>query len=303
MYVWTAEGLGQQRLTRVRIIPRESGRFARWGYWKLGLRTPQQGPEVNWGNDGPIPVKYRKAVQFAHDVAYHVNLANVRTWLPFFKRTATRVPEIDDLTVDKIRDALNNMVIHLADTSEDPIIRKEVQDDESLPLELQIPGLTKQGKHDVYIREFAIKQGIDALANAIFHESLHVAGIHPGVLEVLEPFLHGFEANVGLPPMAGGGEIKPIPPQPQGFSGLNIEYRLWKIGGTENLPADLALQILDDDRRVIFEKKIRNRPGSYIAKWNGRDKRTGKLVSWGLYTVRIVSPNLLHASVLLEVSR
>ena len=100
----------------------------------------------------------------------------------------------------------------------------------------------------------------------------------------------------------GGGEITPIPPQPQGFSDLKIDYRLWKIGGSVDLPPDVKLEILDDERNLVFEKKINNRPGSYALTWNGKDHK-GNQVFWGLYTVRIVSPMVLHASTLLEVKR
>lgn len=280
-----------------------STREVRWLYWKLGVRIPGTPPDVNWGNDGTIPNKYRKTVQFAYDMVYRiVNGANFARKLAAFKKTATKIPEISALDTAKLIQAVKKMVIHLADTSKNSVIQKEIKAERRMPLETQTAGYTLMGTNNVYIREFAFKQGIDTLASLILHESLHVASIPMGPLMIYEQFFHGFEAKAGFPGMMGGGEIKPIPSQPQGFSGLTIDYKLWKIGGTEGLPSDLKLEILDDERKIVFQKNISNSPGTYSVKWDGKDQR-GNQVSWGLYTVRIVSLVTLHGSTLLEVKR
>jgi len=277
-------------------------------YWRYGVRIPGTPPELNFGADGAIPQQYRKSLQLAFDMIYRIEKSILfATELNRLKQKSSKAPQISTLNVSKMQQALTRMRIHLADTTvREKEVQKAVQEeqaaDSGLVLEQQTAGFTKMGSNEVYLREFALQQGVESMASLLFHESIHVAGVPMGPLMLYEPHLHEFEARVGFPIMMGGADISPIPVQRMGFGSLSIGYVLRTIGG-EEMPSDLHIEILDDEHQSILKKPIASSPGNHIYVWDGKDSRN-QPVPRGLYTVRITSQDMsLLGSALIEVRR
>ena len=147
---------------------------------------------IRYGCDGQIPRKYRKKIEKAAKLAYELNNkpAFVQKYNELVKKTAK------GKTLSYL-DALDKIVLNLAETSSDPLAMKEVKDtlkDKKLDPTYEIAGGFTIGMTGrVFIREFALAGWTEKqLASLIMHESSHVAGAPgDGLTEIALSTLYG----------------------------------------------------------------------------------------------------------------
>jgi hypothetical protein len=268
-----------------------------------GIRLPGSPPRVTFGTDGPIPTGDQKAVQQAFDLAYAT--AASPTFAARFgefkqrvgKAASTNMPGLADLSQQKYLQALARMTIHLADTTKNPLVRTWVREEGQSGEKLPIAGFTPIGGNNVYLRGFAIREGRDALASLILHESVHVAGLPSKpineILEsILEGSIHGFEASVGLPLsqlVEKAASISAVKPR-----GAGLEFTA-SVTKAENLPSDkISVEILDGNRRRVFARELPKGRFSEPFAWDGL--AAGKPTESGIHSIRVVAGNVLIAA-------
>jgi hypothetical protein len=133
---------------------------------------------IEYGLDAPVPGRYRKVVEEAILLAY--NLAFMREFRFQFNTT------VGGLSGKALADfayleALDRMVINLAEGSRNPAAVKELKEDAAsrrIDKVYQSPAaFSVVGGRDVWLREFLLRKG-DAkeIAGALMHEAAHVAG-------------------------------------------------------------------------------------------------------------------------------
>ena len=152
---------------------------------------------ASYGQDGPIPAGYRKRVDEALDLAYKL------AFQPQFTATFARV--IGVLTGKRVGpelylDTLDRLVLHLADTTRHPTIRKALQRDEEGvridPSYQPPPAYSIPNGPNVWIKEFQLRQSSRVLAGTILHEAAHAAGAPADQLaEIAIEVIH----NAGYP--------------------------------------------------------------------------------------------------------
>lgn len=147
-----------------------------------GGRDPFAGPGIpgnrwiSFGCDGEIPIKYKSKVEKSARLAYALN--NKKAFTQYFDKIVKTVAK------GKTRsylDALDAITINLADTSTDPVVKKEIKDTLEAkkidPLYQIEGGFTIGMTGRVYIREFALRDWNEMqIAGLISHEATHVAG-------------------------------------------------------------------------------------------------------------------------------
>jgi hypothetical protein len=272
-------------------------------FFDYGIRLPGSPPSVQFGNDGPIPAEDRKAVQLGFDLAYTTaTTPGFATKLGEFKQKMGKgadanIPGSANLSQQKYLTALSLMVIHLADTSKNPLVTKLIQD-ESKGAGLPTAGFTPIGGNNVYFRAFALKEGQDALASLILHESFHVAGVPTKPINeflelVMEVGAHGFEASVGLPLSqiaAKAGTIESVKPHGQGLQFIVT------IAKPEDLPSStVTIEIFDGNREKVFSSEIAKQRLTRQIVWNGL-KASGRPTESGIHSIRVLAGATLIAA-------
>jgi len=269
----------------------------------IGLRLPGSPPRVRFGDDGPVAESDRKMVQLAFDLAYGTAASpSFATRLGEFKGSmgkegAENIAGLSALGQQKYLDALNRMVIHLADTSTNPLVVKSMQVETGKSAGPPTAGFTPIGTNNVYIRAFAIKEGRDALASLILHESFHVAGVPARPINefleyIMEAAVHGFEASAGLPLsqiVLRAASIQSVNAQGQG-----LDFTV-SVTEPDQLESTLRIEILDGNRNMVF---LQERPTKKFTErfvWNGLDG-SGKPTESGMHSIRVVSGNALYAA-------
>jgi hypothetical protein len=140
---------------------------------------------VRFGCDGEIPKKYKGKVEKAVRLAYALN--NKKVFTDTFDKILSKVAK------GKARsylDALNAMTLNYAETSGNPIVKKEMKEAlaaKKADSQYQIEGgftIGITGK--VYIREFVLKDWSETeIAGLISHEAAHIGGAPPDILTEL----------------------------------------------------------------------------------------------------------------------
>ena len=269
----------------------------------LGIALPGAPPDVQFGSDGPIPVADRKDVQLAFNLAYRT-AASPAFAAKFgeFKRGMGKqgeasIPGLGDLTAQKYLAAFSRVVINLADTSKNPTIANFIQEERKAPRTLPTAGFTVFG-NDIYVRAFAIKEGRDALASLILHETAHVAGlpakpINEFLEAIMETAMHGFEASAGLPfsqIIAKAASIEAVKPRGQG-----LEFTV-SVTNPDALPDSMVrIEILDGNREPAFSMERRNTKFRKQFAWDGIGI-LGKPTESGIHTIRVVAGAALMAA-------
>jgi hypothetical protein len=273
-------------------------------FYDYDLKLPGSPPDVQFGSDGPIPVGDQKAVQLAFDLAYATAASPLfAARLGQFKKKMSNqggadLPGLADLSQQKYLDALSRMRIHLADTTKNAEVKKYMQEESQSKEKLPVAGFTPVGGDDAYIRAFIIKEGREALASIILHESVHVAGLPTKPINeflevIMEGSIHGFEASVGLPLsqiVERAAVIREVKPHDQG-----VKFKI-SVTKPDNLPSDtIRIEIFDGNRRQVFSHE---QPKAKFAKqfiWNGLDA-SGKPTESGIHSIRVVAGAVLIAA-------
>ncbi len=162
------------------------------------LPQTRRGAGPRRGKNGEIPSKYQSALTRAIDMAWKLD-ANPK-FVEVFRSTVNKLagsqsgPELYSST-------LNKMVIHLAETSKDPRIVKELKEDAEArrtDKEYQsAPAYSFRYGTDIWIREFSLAKGEKAIAANIIHEAAHLAGAPSDLLaEIAIDAIHN---EAGLP--------------------------------------------------------------------------------------------------------
>lgn len=154
--------------------------------------------QIQYGSDGKIPAKYQSKVEEAIILVY--KLALNEKFINVFRTTVSKLIG-KELTKDAYLDALDKMVINLADTSANPKVRKFLIDEaEAIKKDRTyqlIPAITVPvGGRNVYFREFQLKKAPIVIAGSLMHEATHVAGAPANDLaEIALEAIH----NIGYP--------------------------------------------------------------------------------------------------------
>jgi hypothetical protein len=132
---------------------------------------------ISFGNDGQIPAAYMANVKAAIEIAYR--LKDKPQFPTIFTDTVSKLSG-QSLTAWAYIEALDKMVINLAETSRNPKIKKELADDAEAhrrDSNYKSPGaLSLVNGKDVWLREFLLRQGQKAIVGALIHEAAHLVG-------------------------------------------------------------------------------------------------------------------------------
>jgi hypothetical protein len=116
-------------------------------------------------------------------------------------RVAVSTLSGETLSTDAYAEALNRMVINLADTSTDPRVKKGLVDEaidvRSKAVAGPAPAMSFRNEPNVWIRSFAFQKGERQITSCIMHEAAHVAGARGDV--VAEFALDVIHRAAGLP--------------------------------------------------------------------------------------------------------
>lgn len=289
-------------------ISRSEGDLA---FHDTGVRLPGSPPSATFGDDGPIPASDRRAVQSAFDLAYATATdPSFASHIDTFKTKLgseglALVPGAEQLTQQGWIDALRRMVIHLAETSSNPDVKQDFSEEAS---EHPTSGITPKGGNNVYLRDFALRQGRDSLANLILHEAVHVAGVPsipiPGPLEKMafEAPIHTIvEAPAGLPMseiVPTAARIDSVVPEGPGLQITVAVVDRYLMAD----PDDIKVEVLDGNRNLVFQQAY---PVEQIAahfasdallfRWDGLGA-SGKSTESGIHSIRVVSGAALYAA-------
>ena len=162
---------------------------------------------IKYGCDGEIPSKYKKKLENAAKLAYALNNRPVfvNKFNELVTSTAREMRKGTNTKILSYLDALDKIVLNLAETSNDPLAKKEVK--ESIRDRKQDPtyeiagGFTIGMTGRVYIREFTLAHWTEKqLASLIMHESCHVAGAPSDMLtEIVLSALYGLSYQPPTP--------------------------------------------------------------------------------------------------------
>ena len=132
---------------------------------------------IRFGCDGPITGKERAKIEKAVELAYALH--NKAKFTEAFDKVV-KVLATKGQTLSYV-DALDAMTLHLAETSTNSEVQKEVKESlafqQANPKQLIEAGFTLGRTGEVYIRKFALQRwNTMELASLIMHEAAHVAG-------------------------------------------------------------------------------------------------------------------------------
>ena len=166
-------GVGRNRLSRVEAAS-PAPRFGRDPFAAPGV------PGNRWarfGADGPIPDGDRPKMEKALGLAYE--LAQRPAFAAVFARTVSKLSG-KELGSDACLDALDKMVINLAETAHDKRIREQLTADAEAikvdPLYQSPPAMSIPNGTGVWIRQWQLKRDETVIAGTLIHESAHLAG-------------------------------------------------------------------------------------------------------------------------------
>jgi hypothetical protein len=170
-----------------------------WDYAQIVVR---KGPVVRtgprFGSDGTILAHDQGLVRMAMDKAWDLN--KDPNFVEAFRDTVSKLSG-KKLSSDAYAEALNRMIIHLADTSQDPRVKRGIADEaidvRSHAVKGPAPAMSFRGEPNIWIRSFAFPKGIRQITSCIIHEAAHVAGA-PGD-PVAEFALDVIHRAAGLP--------------------------------------------------------------------------------------------------------
>ena len=138
---------------------------------------------ARFGADGRIPDSYRPRLNEALGLAYAE--AAKPAFQEVFNRTVAAFTG-KSLGPDACRDALDAMILHLAETATDPRAVHELEQDRAAaardPLYQTPPAFSIVSGRDVWIRESQLSRLATVLAGTLLHESAHLAGAPSHVL-------------------------------------------------------------------------------------------------------------------------
>ena len=262
-----------------------------------GGRAEDAPPLVNFGSDGAVGDQDREIVQLAFDAAYRVasspecaeKLDALRA-----KFTADGLPGAEHLTQKNHLAALARMNVNLADATRNDGVRDAMADEEGTP---PTAGFTPLGSDDIYIRQFAIEEGREALAGLLFHEALHVAGFPDEAMnglqrDYMEPWLHDTEAALGLPFSAIVENVVALSRVEPFGDGIGFRVAVKDPGALDSDRIDI--QILDGNRDLVFTE---TRPTDFsgLVAWDGTGAG-GERTESGIHSIRVVSGSAMYAS-------
>jgi hypothetical protein len=148
--------------------------------------APPGAPGNRWarfGTDGRIPDGYRPRLNEALGLAYAE--AAKPAFQQVFNRTVGAFTG-KSLGPDACRDALDAMILHLAETATDPRAVRELEQDRASaahdPLYQAPPAFSIVSGRDVWIVEAQLSRPASVLAGTLLHESAHLAGAPSHVL-------------------------------------------------------------------------------------------------------------------------
>lgn len=138
---------------------------------------------IRYGCDGLVPGKYKKKLESAVKLAYDLNNKAdfVQKYNELVKKTASVLGQSANKKTLSYLDALDKVIINFAETSADPLVKKEIKETAEAkkrdPTYLVAGGFTIGRTGRVFLREFALANWTDKqLAGLVMHESCHVAG-------------------------------------------------------------------------------------------------------------------------------
>jgi Domain of unknown function (DUF4157) len=259
-----------------------------------GISLPFSPPRIKFGEDGPIAEADRTIVQLAFNLAYRAaSSSSFATKFGEFKGIVEKnLPEISGVSQQKYLEAMNKMVVHLADTTKNPLVAKSVQKEST------VAGFTPIGGNDVYIRAFAIQEGRDALASLLLHESFHVAGVPAKPIDeflewIMEVGIHEVEASVGLPLSQIALNIASIESVEAQGQGIAFTVTVTK---PDQVDADrIRIEILDGNRNLVFWQERPRAAFTERFTWNGLDA-SGKPTESGMHSLRVTAGHALYAA-------
>jgi len=130
-----------------------------------------------FGSNGTIPAHDQGVVRLAMDKAWHLN--QDAEFVEAFRDTVAKLSG-KKLTSDAYAEALNRMIINLADTSQEPRVKRGIADDaadvRSHAVSGPAPAMSFRGEPNIWIRSFAFPKGVRQITSCILHEAAHVAG-------------------------------------------------------------------------------------------------------------------------------
>jgi hypothetical protein len=153
---------------------------------------------VRYGDDGSIPVAYRGRVDQALDIVYMLALRPEVTSV-----FASVISQLTGKTLgpDALLEALDKMVLHMADSTRDPRIRVELErDSEALRMDRTYqrpPAYSVPNQPNIWLLEFQLRKSVRVIAGSVLHEAMHVAGAPSHLLA--EFALDAIHKAAGLP--------------------------------------------------------------------------------------------------------
>ncbi len=151
----------------------------RWpfsGYYLVPRAYPSR--TIAFGTDGAIPRPFLPKVEQAIYMAYW--FADRPHFVGAFRQAlqaaTNRLPPPTAYV-----DALNKMVIHLAETSKNPLVRREVgEENRAAKKDARFkltPAFSIPNGRDVWLRKFLLRKDAKAIAGSLIHEAAHLAGV------------------------------------------------------------------------------------------------------------------------------
>jgi hypothetical protein len=170
-----------------------------WATAELTVTPPSRragGP--NLGTDAAIPGKYRNSVMQAIEIAW--KLDEDPKFVEVFRATVAGLTNSQP-GPDLYSQALNKMIINLAEGSRDNRIIKELKDDAEAKkrdkLYQSAPAFSFMNSASIWIRDFSLAKGSKAIAANIIHEGAHLVGAPGNILA--EVALDAIHNAAGLP--------------------------------------------------------------------------------------------------------